>query len=655
MKKILFSLFFLLTFTAAMAQAPQRISYQSIIRDANKVVVASSPVGIKISLLQGTATGPAVYVETHRSTTNANGLVSLEIGEGMALLGTFAGIDWSNGPYLIQTETDPTGGTNYSIPGIAALNSVPYALFSANGTPGPQGSIGLTGPAGPTGPTGATGPAGPTGLTGPQGTIGLTGPAGPTGATGPAGANGTNGIDGVAGPQGPIGLTGPAGAAGIGGVTTAGTNITLSGSGTVASPYVVSANIPAAAAGTLTGSSLNSSVTGSSLTSVGTLANLTVTNPIVGSITGSSTSTTGNAATVTTNANLTGPITSVGNSTAIASQTGTGSTFVMNTSPTLISPALGTPASGIATNLTGLPLGTGVTGTLPVANGGTGATTITGLVKGNGTGTMTAAVVGTDYQAPLTLTTTGSGAATLSGATLNIPTLAAGTTPGDMLYWNGSAWVKVAAGSNGQTLSFYNGAPVWSTPNNPFANTVVSKTGKIWMDRNLGASQVATSSTDDASYGDLYQWGRGTDGHQIRTSATTATLSSTDQPGNVNFITSMSDWRSPKNDNLWQGVAGVNNPCPTGYRIPTETEWNAELLSWTGGNNATGAFASPLKLPMAGRRANSGGSLSSVGTVGYYWSSTVFSTSSYNLVFSSIASMSFGGRASGNSVRCLKD
>jgi hypothetical protein len=73
-----------------------------------------------------------VYVETHRSTTNANGLVSLEIGTGTALSGTFAGIDWSNGPYLIQTETDPTGGTNYSIPGIAALNSVPYALNALN-------------------------------------------------------------------------------------------------------------------------------------------------------------------------------------------------------------------------------------------------------------------------------------------------------------------------------------------------------------------------------------------------------------------------------------------------------------------------------------------------------------------------------------------
>ena len=225
-----------------------------------------------------------------------------------------------------------------------------------------------------------------------------------------------------------------------------------------------------------------------------------------------------------------------------------------------------------------------------------------------------------------------------------------------MLYWNGSAWVKVPAGSNGQTLTFYNGAPVWSTPNNPFANTVVSKTGKIWMDRNLGATQVATSSTDAASYGDLYQWGRGTDGHQVRTSATTATLSSTDQPANGNFITSSGDWRSSPNVNLWQGVNGVNNPCPTGFRIPTETEWNAEGSSWTGGNNAAGAFASPLKLPMAGDRSSGDGSLSNVGTNGRYWTSTVGGANSIGLSFTSSSdTMLARERARGYSVRCIKD
>jgi hypothetical protein len=173
----------------------------------------------------------------------------------------------------------------------------------------------------------------------------------------------------------------------------------------------------------------------------------------------------------------------------------------------------------------------------------------------------------------------------------------------------------------------------------------------------LGASQVATSSTDANSYGDLYQWGRGSDGHQCRTSATTATLSSGDQPGHGEFILAPSapnDWRSPQNTNLWQGVNGVNNPCPSGYRLPTEAELDAERLSWSS-NNAAGAFASPLKLPMAGFRNFGSGSLGSVGSFGSYWSSTVSSTRARNLNFDSGAVFGYFVRASGGSVRCLKD
>jgi uncharacterized protein (TIGR02145 family) len=183
-------------------------------------------------------------------------------------------------------------------------------------------------------------------------------------------------------------------------------------------------------------------------------------------------------------------------------------------------------------------------------------------------------------------------------------------------------------------------------------------TGKIWMDRNLGASQAATSSTDANSYGDLYQWGRRADGHQCRTSATTATLSSIDQPAHGDFITSNSgnyDWRSPQNDNLWQGINGVNNPCPSGYRLPTNAELDAERLSWSQDNSA-GAFASPLKLPRAGFRDYSNGSLNDVGNVGNYWSSTVSGTYSRSLRFlSSNAIMITNYRVYGFTVRCLKD
>jgi uncharacterized protein (TIGR02145 family) len=178
------------------------------------------------------------------------------------------------------------------------------------------------------------------------------------------------------------------------------------------------------------------------------------------------------------------------------------------------------------------------------------------------------------------------------------------------------------------------------------------------MDRNLGASQVATSSTDANSYGDLYQWGRKSDGHQCRNSATTSTLSSGDQPGHGDFIlinSSPFDWRSPQNTNLWQGVNGVNNPCPSLYRLPTEAELEAERGSWSSIDDA-GAFASPLKLPVAGYRNFSIGSLSDVGSIGYYWSSTVSGTSARYLGFSSSsANMVADYRAFGFSVRCLKD
>ncbi len=182
-------------------------------------------------------------------------------------------------------------------------------------------------------------------------------------------------------------------------------------------------------------------------------------------------------------------------------------------------------------------------------------------------------------------------------------------------------------------------------------------TGRVWMDRNLGATQAATSSTDANAYGDLYQWGRRSDGHQCRTSPTTNILSSTDQPANGNFILAPNppnDWRSPQNTNLWQGVIGVNNPCPSGYGLPTEAELETERFSWSS-NNDQGAFASPLKLSMAGSRSSSGGSLLLVGTVGRYWSSSVNGVYSPYLYVSSIAYLDIASRANGFSVRCIKD
>jgi hypothetical protein len=1163
MKKLIFSFLFLLATTAVMAQVPQQISYQSVIRDGNNKVIGASTVGIKISLLQGSATGPAVYVETHRKTTNANGLVSLEIGTGTVLSGSFAGINWANGPYLIKTETDPTGGTNYGIAGIAPLNSVPYALYAANGTPGPKGDKGDTGA---TGPTGAAGPAG---ATGPQGATGLLTNGSAAGNTpfwnGSAWVTNTsnifnNGGDigiGTAVPTEKLDVTGKVKASGTvtaGTVTYPNTHgsanqvLTTTGSGTLTwttpsggVPYTgatQSVNLGAydlkvngltvgrgngnEASNTAIGNvALNSNTTGSGNTATGNRALINTTTGSNNTATGSEAlsanttgsdntsfgrsalllSTTGSSNTATgqsalrdnttggsntatgaralesnttgskntaigessmlknttgsfntatghlslssnttgefntaygsysmeknttgseniafggeafrnnttgsfnvavgtgtlgsnttggentaigrraMNDNLTGTFnTAIGQAALYANKTGSNNTAMGRTSlvyntegesntaigaTSITNNTTGSNNTGIGYNVLGAnttggsntaigynagntlttgsnntflgnnantgannlsnatALGNGaivtasntiqlgnasvtnvktsgtvtagavtypntdgsanqvltttgsgtLTWTTPSSGGGSGVPytgaiqavdlgaydlKVNGLIVGRGiggevsntaigisalnsnttgsgntasgysalnntttgsnntatgTGALSANTTGSDNtsfgRSALLLNTTGSsntatgnsalitnttgggntaggnsalynnttggnntatgtealksnttgstnmatgsealrsnttgssntatgaralfanttgsnntalgyGADVGSGALTNAtalgngaivaasntvqlgnasvtnvitsgtvtagavtyprtdgangqvlttngsgtlswaPGLPTSVNTGDMLYWNGQAWVKVAAGSNGQTLTFFNGAPVWSTPNNPFANTVVSKTGKIWMDRNLGATRVATSSTDAAAYGDLYQWGRGTDGHQIRTSATTATLSSTDQPGNGNFITSSGDWRSPKNDNLWQGVNGVNNPCPTGFRIPTQPEWVAELSTWSLSTNDE-AFASTLKLPLGGIRAFESGALQTTGIRGFYWSSTVGGNFSSVLDLNGNVSTGLASRGIGMSVRCIKE
>ena len=258
----------------------------------------------------------------------------------------------------------------------------------------------------------------------------------------------------------------------------------------------------------------------------------------------------------------------------------------------------------------------------------------------------------------------GGGSVTLTDAdaTNELQTLSVSAT-GDTLYLQNGGFVIIpgisAANSSGGGGGTYpTGSVFCASGATAIVDITNPTTGAIWMDRNLGATQAATSSTDADAYGDLYQWGRFSDGHQCRTSNTTATLSSVDQPAHGDFITVSLvnyDWRSPHNDNLWQGVNGINNPCPSGYRLPTEAELEAERLSWSA-NTSVGAFASPLKLPMAGSRVDSSGSLSLVGDKGYYWSSTVTSASSRYLIFDGINAVMNGySRSGGFSVRCLKD
>ena len=208
---LIIALAHLLINTSIFAQAPQKMSYQAVIRNSGGVLVTSTSVGMKISIIQASFT---VYSETQTAITNVNGLVSLEIGGGTVVLGSFAAIDWANGPYFIKTETDPTGGTNYTISGTSELLSVPYALFSANTYPGPSGPQGATGLTGPQGPIGLTGPAGATGATGANGAVGATGAQGPIGLTGAVGATGSQGPTGL---TGAVGATGPTGTNGTNG------------------------------------------------------------------------------------------------------------------------------------------------------------------------------------------------------------------------------------------------------------------------------------------------------------------------------------------------------------------------------------------------------------------------------------------------------
>ena len=120
----------LLLSTGSFAQTiPEKMSYQAVVRDADGQLVSDTAVSMQISILQNTTTGTAVYVEIHTPTSNENGLVSIEIGMGTTS-DDFSTIDWSTGPYFIKTETDPTGGSNYTISGTSQLMSVPFALHA---------------------------------------------------------------------------------------------------------------------------------------------------------------------------------------------------------------------------------------------------------------------------------------------------------------------------------------------------------------------------------------------------------------------------------------------------------------------------------------------------------------------------------------------
>ncbi|MBE8190499.1 MAG: hypothetical protein HAW58_06600 [Candidatus Thioglobus sp.] len=191
--------------------------------------------------------------------------------------------------------------------------------------------------------------------------------------------------------------------------------------------------------------------------------------------------------------------------------------------------------------------------------------------------------------------------------------------------------------------------------------TANTPTSTVWMDRNLGAERVATSTTDTMAFGDYYQWGRPADEHQLESSGTRNTLAANITPNHAEFIrstTSPFDWTASGVDTdgsarsaIWSRIDG-SGVCPTGFRVPINTELEAERTSWAS-NNSAGAFASNLKWSAGGTRLNSGG-LSSVGTDGHFWAANN-SGNNWIQIGGSAATLRVLERAYGNSVRCIRD
>ena len=714
MRKLFTFLVAVLLTATVWAQSPQKMSYQAVIRNNSNVLVTNTQIGMRINIRQGTPSGTVVYTETLTPTTNANGLVSIVIGDGAG----FNIIDWSAGPYFIETKTDPTGGTNYTITGTSQLLSVPYALHAKTAET-VTGGITETDPV-----FTAWDKSEGISITESQisdldhfTTADETDPTfGASVASGITATDTTNWNNKLDSETDPV-FTAWDKSAGI--------SITESQISDLDHFRTADETDPvyrASVARGITGTDITNwnnkldsftetdpvftawdkstgiSITESQISDLDHFTTADETDPVyrasvASGITGTDTTnwnnkidsesdpvftawdkSTGISITESqisdldhfTTADETDPVYRASVASGI---TGTDTTYWNNkldsfteTDPVFTAWDKSTGISITESQISDLDHFTTADETDPIF----GASVASGIAATDTTNwnnkldsfTETDPIFGASVASGIAATDTTNWNNKLDSFTETDPSVPTGTAIGDMQYWNGTAWVTVPAGITGQVLTNINGVPVWKST---AGSTDVTNpaTGKIWMDRNLGAWRVATSSTDADAYGDLYQWGRGTDGHQIRTSGTTATLSSVDAPGHGNFITINSgnyDWRSPQNTNLWQGVSGINNPCPAGYRLPTEAEWTAERASWGSNNNYAGAFGSPLKLPVAGRRSGSGGSLLDVGSGGNYWSSTVAGANSRFLFFGIIhAFVSDDYRAVGFSVRCIKN
>ena len=230
--------------------------------------------------------------------------------------------------------------------------------------------------------------------------------------------------------------------------------------------------------------------------------------------------------------------------------------------------------------------------------------------------------------------------------TYTIPTIASGACAGEPLVfiYNGHHYKPIESGS------------------------------ACWLDRNLGASREAQSVNDVQSYGDLYQWGRNSDGHQVvnrfpgdgktKSSSTTGPVTAGNEGGNFITGNSISDWLVARDHNRWGDPTdtdkGVHDPCPTGYRVPSQSEWQTQINSWDSiiSNDLERAFASTLKLSAAGGRSQNNNNVLNEGSFALFWTSTTVSTSDAARSLQITANYNIlpnNAKASGQSIRCIKD
>ena len=254
------------------------------------------------------------------------------------------------------------------------------------------------------------------------------------------------------------------------------------------------------------------------------------------------------------------------------------------------------------------------------AVGGVGRITEVGVVYGIAKGLTTSSTLA---RPSATSPTFGSRIATISYTsnqwlnTINLTVLSTETTnsQGTTTFYVAPYYAKLYAIKNGVT---YYGPEIEFLPNWP----TQSQAGKTWVKANLGALRVAESSTDEDSYGWYYNWGKPTDGHQFSNSPMSRDRFSSDTPtpGIYSATDNITEWQTTRNTNLWSGVNGIDNPCPSGWRLPTKSEWETLLSTSPAITNKGTAFSNPIKLPEQMGRDRNDGAIKLNNTNNLYWS-----------------------------------